>query len=128
MANLLVEGDHLVLRLSLLEKLGAFRGDVRVPLVAVRNVYVTDNPWAQLRGVRAPGTGWPGVIALGTRRGPGVKDFAAVYRTGDGVVVELGGASSFGRLVASAHSASTVVELIADARRLVPPRAAQASP
>ena len=54
-----------------------------------------DDAWAraqvvgELRGLRAPGTGIPGVIALGTWRSKGAKDFAAVYRGGPAVVVEL---------------------------------------
>ncbi|HEY6378519.1 MAG TPA: hypothetical protein VI316_04995, partial [Candidatus Dormibacteraeota bacterium] len=92
MASLVVDRDQLVVHLSLLEKVGALRGDVRVPLAAVHDVHVSDNPCARLRGMRAPGTGWPGVIALGTRRGRGVRDFAAVYGKGEGVVVELEGA------------------------------------
>jgi hypothetical protein len=116
MATLVVDGDHLVVHLSLLEQVGALRGDVRVPLAAVHDVRVSDNPWSQLRGVRAPGTGWPGVIALGTRRGRGVKDFTAVYGKGEGVVVELKG-GGFDRLVMSADDASAAVELIAEARR-----------
>ena len=53
--------------LSWLEKLGAFRGNVRVPLHAVRAAQADAEPWSALRGVRSPGTGIPGVIALGTR-------------------------------------------------------------
>ena len=37
MARLIVEGSDLVVGLSWLEKLGAFRGDVRVPLSAVHS-------------------------------------------------------------------------------------------
>ena len=51
--------------------------------------------------MRAPGTGWPGTIALGTWRHDGVKDFCAVYRKGPGVVVELDNAT-YARLVVSA--------------------------
>jgi hypothetical protein len=71
MAELQVDGGDLLVRLSPLEKLGALRGDVRVPLAAVCDIRWVDNLWPELRGVRAPGTGFPGVIALGTRRGPG---------------------------------------------------------
>ncbi|MGH9102524.1 MAG: hypothetical protein ACRDYD_06035 [Acidimicrobiales bacterium] len=76
------------------------RGDVRVPLAAVRAVRVSDRPWSELRGMRAPGTGLPWVISLCTRRGPGVRDFAAVYKERPVVVVETEGAH-FDRLVVS---------------------------
>jgi hypothetical protein len=99
MAELRVNGTELVVTLSELERLGAFRGDIRVPLTAVRAVRVADEPRPELRGVRAPGTGIPGIIALGARRGEG-HDFAAVYHDRPAVVVELEGAT-FDRLVIS---------------------------
>ena len=79
MAELLIEDGALHVRLSALEKLGALRGDIMIPLRSVTAVRVSDNPWSEeLRGIRAPGTGLPGVISLGTRRGKGILDFAAV--------------------------------------------------
>jgi hypothetical protein len=111
MAHLEIEGASLVLRLSLLERLGALSGEPRVPIAAVRNVRVTAKPWKELKGIRAPGTGWPGTIALGTWRHEGVKDFCAVYRKGPGVVVELDGAK-YARLVVSAADPTSVVETI----------------
>ena len=50
-----------------------------------------DDPWSELRGMRAPGTGLPGVVAVGTRRGSFGKDFAAVHGKGPAVVVEFAG-------------------------------------
>ena len=79
MATLTVDGNHLVVLLSALEKIGALRGNISVPLASVRVVRVSDTPWSELRGIRAPGTGLPGVISLGSRRGGGIHDFAAVY-------------------------------------------------
>jgi len=108
MARLEIEGTSLVLRLSLLERLGALSGQPSVPLAAVREVRVTAKPWKELKGIRAPGTGWPGTIALGTWRHDGVKDFCAVYRKGPGVVVELDNAK-YARLVVS----TSVVEAVA---------------
>ena len=101
MAQLIVEGDDLVVRLSPLEKLGAFRGDVRVPFGPVGDLRAIDDLWPELRGIRAPGTGLPGVIALGTRRGGGILDFAAVYGHRPGVVVDLRQPTPFSRLVVS---------------------------
>lgn len=42
MASFDLDGADLVVRLSALEKLGAMRGDVRIPLAAVRDVRVSD--------------------------------------------------------------------------------------
>ena len=108
MARLNIEGDHLVLDLSGLEKLEGFRGNIRVATAAVRDIRSVPDPWVELRGIRAPGTGIPGVIAVGTRRGGGVKDFAAVHGRGPGIVVELEGAE-FERLVISDDDAEAVV-------------------
>jgi GTP-binding protein Era len=104
-------GDEIVVTLNDLEKTGALRGDVHVPFSAVRSVRVSTSPFVDLQGMRAPGTGIPGVIALGTWRSKGAKDFVAVYRGGPAVVVELEGAE-FRRLVVSAHDAVAVAELL----------------
>jgi hypothetical protein len=110
-----VRKTSLVVRLSPLEKLGAFRGDARVPLAGVYDIRVIDDLWRELRGVRAPGTGLPGVITLGTRRGRGIRDFAAIYGRKPGIVVDLKRAP-FGRLVVSTNDPSAVAERIAEAR------------
>ena len=111
MATLARLGDEVVVQLNDLEKAGAFRGDVHVLASAVRLVRVSTNPFRDLRGLRSPGTGIPGVIALGIWRYKGGKDFAAVYRGGPAVVVELEGAE-FKRLIVSAHDAVVVAELL----------------
>ena len=96
MATLIVEGSDLVVKMSEIEKFEAVHSDVRVPLTAVRVVRSVDDAWPELRGIRAPGTGIPGVIAVGTRRGSFGKDFAVVHGTGPAVVVELDGARAAG--------------------------------
>jgi hypothetical protein len=107
MAQLIVDGGDLLVRLSPLEKLGAFRGDVRVPLRVVRDLRAIDDLWPHLRGIRAPGTGFPGVISLGTRRAAGVTDFAAVYGRRPGIVADLtSGRAAFDRLVVSSRDAA----------------------
>jgi hypothetical protein len=110
-ADVVIEGAELRVRLSPLEKLGAMRGDVRVPLSTVTEVRVSEQPWSELRGMRAPGTGFPGVISLCTRRGEGTRDFAAVYGSTKAVVVETSGAD-FDRLVISRSDADDKARLI----------------
>jgi len=111
MAEIDVDRDELIVRLRPLEKIGAFGGDVRVPRSAVRDVRVAPRPFSELRGLRAPGTGCPRVIALGTwRRGRGRKDFAAIYRRREAVVVELDEqVAGYGRLVVSVDDAAATV-------------------
>lgn len=111
MATLRCEGDALVLRLSPREKFGALHDDVRVPLQAVRDIAVSDVPFDELRGLRAPGTGLPRRIALGTWRYRGGKDFAALYRGKPAVIVSLQDAP-FGRLLVSADDAADVAARI----------------
>ena len=109
MATLRREGDELVVLLNDLEKVGALRGGPRVPLSAIRDVRVTESPFRELRGLRAPGSGIPGALALGTWRYRGGKDFAALYRGGPALVIDLEGAD-LSRLLISAHDAALVRE------------------
>jgi hypothetical protein len=120
MARVGREGDELAVRLNDLEKAGALRGDVRVPMSSVRSVTVSTTPFRDLRGIRAPGTGLPGVVALGTWRYRGGKDFAALYRGGPALVIELDGAE-YRRLLVSAHDAVALrEELVADTKPATP--------
>jgi hypothetical protein len=107
-----VSDGTLWLQLSLLERFGAsVRQDFGVLLNTVRSVRVTEDVWAELRGVRAPGTAVRGVIALGTRRHPLGRDFVAVYGKGPAVVVDLTGVH-FLRLVVSTADAAEVADEI----------------
>lgn len=115
MAEFAITGARLVVRLSALEKLGGFHADIEVPLRLVRDVSVAEDPWTALRGIRAPGTGLPGVIALGTRLGSGTTDFAAVYHHTPAVVVETTGGDFDRLVVSSAHAAQDVAMIRAAA-------------
>jgi hypothetical protein len=111
-ASVIVDGTDVVVHLSGLEKLAAFRGDVRLPAASVRAVKVEPSPWGALRGIRSPGTGWPGVIAYGVRRYRGGRDFAAVRGRRPAVRIELEPPSPFSRVVVSvADPGSTVVRV-----------------
>ena len=95
MAELVLEGDEVVLRLSEAEKIEAVHGDLRAPLSSVRGVEVLDNAHrpADLVGFRI-GTRIPGFIEVATVRGANKKIFAAVHHgTPRGVRVRLEGTS-----------------------------------
>ena len=111
MARLYAEDGELVLALSGREKVGALHGDIRVPLSAVQDVRVSAKPVRELRGLRAPGTGVPGLIALGTWRYRGGKDFVALYRRRPAVIVTLRDAR-FARLLVCADDAQAVAAAI----------------
>jgi hypothetical protein len=82
MAHLVVHGETVRLNLSPLEILGAFHLSPEVALSKVENVEIVENPWTRdvLKGFRAPGTGIPFVIMLGTMRYSKGKDLVVIYR------------------------------------------------
>ncbi|MGH9047561.1 MAG: hypothetical protein ACRDVW_09665 [Acidimicrobiales bacterium] len=111
MARFLIDGQKLCLRLNWMEKLEAAHANVRVPLAAVSSVRSVAAAWPELRGIRAPGTGIPGVIAVGTRRGPFGKDFAAVHGKGSAVVVECEN-GPYQRIVATHEHSEDIASMI----------------
>lgn len=89
MADLIVEGDELVLRLRPVEKIEAVHGEVRVPLRSVRTVEVLADAVGAVHGFRV-GTGIPGSVAIGTFRSREASIFAVVHHdTERGVRVSL---------------------------------------
>jgi hypothetical protein len=106
-ASLILDGADLVVQMSDLEKVEAVHVDIHVPLTAIHEVRAVGDAWPELRGIRAPGTGIPGVIAVGTRRGSFGKDFAAVHGRGPAVVVDLEGAA-YARIVVTTSDAESV--------------------
>jgi len=106
-----VHDGEIEVQLSAFEKVGAVHGEVRAPLSSVVGAHVVDDAWHELRGIRAPGTGVPGEIMLGTCRGSFGKDFAAVYRHKPAVVVELEGQEFQRLIVTTADPEATVREL-----------------
>lgn len=87
MASVAVYPDRVVIRLSAAEKaLALRRRDLVLDRAAITSALITDDPWVWLRGVRSPGAHLPGKLALGTWRGLGGREFAAV-RSGKPAVV-----------------------------------------
>ena len=89
MAKVRVIDEELILELSFWERVGALHSSPRVSLNAVTKVEFIDNLWSNkvLRGVRAPGTGIPYKVLLGTMRGREFRDFTAIKGRGAGVEI-----------------------------------------
>lgn len=107
MAELHRSGDHVEVRLTLIEKIAGLRGNIRVPASAVTAVEVAEQPLAAVAGVRAPGFHLPGRTKIGTWRHAGRKTFAVARRGVPAVRVDLVG-QRYDRLVISRPDAATV--------------------
>ena len=107
MARLRLEDDTLHLELTTTEKAAGLRGDVRVPLAAVRNVAVEEDALAAVRGLRAPGLALPGRTKIGTWRRRGHRGFVVARRDVPAVRVRLAGAP-YDELIVSTGDARDV--------------------
>lgn len=87
---LVVSGEKLIYSLSFLEKLGALRKSPKSLLKNIQEIRYIENPWSRevLRGLRAPGTGIPYVIMLGTMRHRKGKDFCVIYKKNPVILIE----------------------------------------
>lgn len=111
MAQLRIEGDHLVVRLGLLDAMFSVKSSFRVPLTQVARAYSDPFVHEEPRGFKAPGTHMPGVVTMGTFRAEGVKTFWNIRRGSSVVVVELVG-HEFDRLIIEQPDADAVAETI----------------
>jgi hypothetical protein len=113
MAELQVEGDELVMHLSIAEKLGGVHGDLRVPVSAVRGVEVLPDAHGPADGGIKAGTRIAGTIEYGTIWRAGRKIFAAVHpNTPRGVRVVLDG-SGYSEWIVGCADPETVAQTIA---------------
>jgi hypothetical protein len=82
LAKVIESEDKLTLQLSFWEKVGALHNNLIVDKSSMIEKVVVENPWqaSVLKGIRAPGTGFPYLILLGTMRYRGGKDFTAIYK------------------------------------------------
>jgi hypothetical protein len=108
MADIAREGNEIVLKLSVGERILAVHRDVRVPLLAVQSVDVVDEPIRRIQGLRPRnfkfiGGYWPGWFAYGSFFDGAVRRllFAAVDgRKPRGLEITLNGAR-YTRLILS---------------------------
>lgn len=107
MAELLVEGDELVLRLSRTEKLEAVHGDLRAPRSAVRSVEVLEDAHGPADHGLKEGERLPGHSEVAIVRTGGQKLFAVVHHdTPRGVRVDFDGTGYDAWIIGSADPES----------------------
>jgi len=89
MAILVINGQELSLKLSILEQIAAFWPAPRANLDQLVSVEFVEVLWssAVLKGVRAPGTGIPYVVMIGVMRRLKSKDFCVIKRKKPGVIL-----------------------------------------
>lgn len=116
MAELVIEGSDLVVRLSRFEKVGALRGDVRVPLSSISDVGVAAESGRARRGLRAPGTGLPSVLYLGNWWHRGGWDFLAIQPRKPAVRVDLTPGGRYVRLLVTVPDPERTAAKIESAR------------
>jgi hypothetical protein len=94
MAELMRDGQDLVVKLNVMEKAEAMHGEVRVPWAAVQSMTVLEDAIHAVHGLKLPGSRLPGVFAMGTFKSNEGNVFAIVHhQTPRGVKVTLTGAA-----------------------------------
>src|SRR6476646_1233453 len=96
MANVSVADGVLHIELTVPERVFSLqRSSLTIPLTQIRGVRIVRDILGQLRGLRMPGAGIPGVVAIGTWRGTAdgrrFHDFPVIHRAGPGLVVSTSG-------------------------------------
>ncbi|HET7172975.1 MAG TPA: hypothetical protein VFI30_01690 [Nocardioidaceae bacterium] len=109
MAEIEVEPDKVIVRLTSAEKIEALHGDVSVPRSAVVRAITVPDGMTEVHGLKMPGTGLPGVILVGTWRGLEGTTFAVCHGERPAVVIELSG-THFDRIVATVDDPEKVVQ------------------
>jgi hypothetical protein len=112
MAKLIINDRNVTVSLSVVEKLEALHGDVTVPRSAVAQVRTVPDGMVEVHGLRAPGTGLPGVIKVGTWRNREGNTFAVCHGRRPAIVLDLVGAS-YNRLVVTLDDPEHAMRLLA---------------
>jgi hypothetical protein len=121
MADIVREGDDIILRLSTGERIMAVHRDIRVPLSAVKGVDVIDEPIRRIQGLKPRnfklfGSYWPGGLAYGSFFDGAARRllFAAVNgRQPGGLEITLDGARYTRLIVSLDHPDATKAALTA---------------
>lgn len=117
MAELVIEGQDLVLRLTTFEKVAALHRDLRFPLSSVSAIDVAEKPFTLVRGFRAAGMSIPKRVAIGTFRRMAVTRFFVLKGTGPAVHITFsrGGINEW--VIGDANAAAQAERLRTDTGR-----------
>lgn len=100
MAEINVNAQEVSVVLTTGEKAGGVKGDFSIPVSAITAVIRSADPITKIRGIRAPGAGFPN-RRIGTwRSADGVKDYVSVTRGEPGLIFMLEG-QHFSRVLLS---------------------------
>ncbi|MGY1809019.1 hypothetical protein ACI8AF_16745 [Blastococcus sp. SYSU D00669] len=111
MATLQRTADTVRVSFTPAEKLGGLVRDLEVPRSAVTGVALVTDPLADLRGLRAPGLGVPGVRKIGTWRRRGTRTLVSIRRHQPAVRVDLSGQRYDTLLIGADDAAALAAEL-----------------
>ncbi len=112
MAELLRDGDSVVLRLSVAEKAESLHGDLVIPVGSIVDIQSVDDIIHLVHGLRLPGSRWPGRFAMGTFISSDSKTFAVVHGdTKRGVRIQLKDEGFTEVLVGSPDPDATIMSL-----------------
>ena len=111
MATIDIDDDSVRIRLTLLEKVFALRGDVTVPRDAVTAVERFENGLDAVAGLRAPGLALHGRIKIGTWRRREGKELVVVRRDQPAVRMELHGQRWRALVIGTADPAAVMAQL-----------------
>ena len=112
MATIELTEDTLTVKLTAFERVEALHASVSVPRSSVVAARGIEDVMDEVHGLRAPGTGVPGVVMIGTLRDHGVTTFAECHGHRPGVLIELK-SQDFDRLLISLDDAEHIVDELA---------------
>jgi hypothetical protein len=115
MMSVTITDEAVHISLESWDKVWALKGGLEIALAQVQAVRVSP-PGLNPKGLRAPGTSWPGGIYAGTWRGRGYKEFWNVRRNkANWVEIELAG-NEFARVVLEVDDPHALADQIEQAR------------
>ncbi len=87
----MINDDTVTVQMSVAEKAEALHRNLTVPRSAIAGVRVVSDGMSEVHGLKMPGSGFPGVIMVGTWISREGKTFAVCHGSGRAIVIELTG-------------------------------------